>query len=78
MKKTATTIRCVPRYGYEGTDVRTIDLDLADSADEPELAKAVGKWFDERGIAFGVVQAAENFESLEELFIIGRGQGVEP
>ena len=54
MKKTATTIRCVPRYGYEGTDVRTIDLDLADSADEPELAKAVGKWFDERGIADAV------------------------
>ena len=34
--------------------------------------------FDERGIAFGVVQAAENFESLEELFIIGVGPGVEP
>ena len=54
MKKTATTIRCVPRYGYEGTEVRTIDLDLADSADEHELAEAVGKWFNERGIADAV------------------------
>lgn len=51
MKKIATTIRCVPRYGYEGTEVRTIDLDLADSADEHELVEAVGKWFAERGIA---------------------------
>ena len=54
MKKIATTVRCVPRFGYEGTDVRTIDLDLADTADEHELADSARRWFEERGIADAV------------------------
>ena len=27
MKRVATTVRCVPRYGYANTEVRTIELD---------------------------------------------------
>lgn len=51
MRKTATTMRCVPRYGYDSTEVRTIDLDVAPGADEPELRERVRFWFAVRGIA---------------------------
>lgn len=51
MKRVATTIRCVPRYGYPRTEVRTIDLDLPQDADERELAEVLRYWFASRGIA---------------------------
>jgi len=51
MRKTATTIRCVPRYGYAATEVRTIDIDVPDDVDERELLDAVRFWFASRGIA---------------------------
>ncbi len=54
MKKTATTMRCVPRYGYDHTNVRTIDIDLEDTDDEQELLAAVRQWFNHRGIADAV------------------------
>jgi hypothetical protein len=54
MRKTLTTVRCVPRYGFEHTEVRTIDLELRDVADEHELLAALQTWFNQRGIADAV------------------------
>lgn len=51
MKKTATTIRCVPRYGYDHTEVRVVDLDLPRDAEEQELYQALLFWFSSRGMA---------------------------
>ena len=51
MRKTATTVRCVPRYGYDNTEVRVVDLDLARDAEESELFEALRYWFNSRGIA---------------------------
>ena len=58
MKRTATTIRCVPRYGYEHTNVRTIDVDLEERADERELLAALRLWFAQRGLADAVYDIA--------------------
>jgi hypothetical protein len=62
MRKTLTTIRCVPRYGYEHTEVRTIDLDLLEPTDENELLAALQLWFAQRGIADAVydIQVDDN------------------
>jgi len=54
MRKTLTTVRCVPRYGYEHTEVRTVDLELLDAADERELLAALQTWFNQRGIPHAV------------------------
>ena len=54
MKRTATTIRCVPRYGYENTEVRLVDLDLPHDAEEQELYQALLYWFSSRGITNAV------------------------
>lgn len=54
MRKTLTTVRCVPRYGYEHAQVRTVDLELHDVADEHELRTALQSWFAQRGIADAV------------------------
>ncbi len=51
MKRIATTVRCVPRFGFENTDVRTIDVDVAEDAGLPELREALERWFAQRGIA---------------------------
>ncbi len=50
MKKTALMIRCVPRFGYQNTEVRTIDLDLPRDADEETLRDALTFYFAARGI----------------------------
>jgi hypothetical protein len=50
MKKTALMIRCVPRFGYDRTEVRTIDLDLPHDADEETLRDALTFYFAARGI----------------------------
>ena len=50
MRKTLTTVRCVPRFGYEHTQVRTVDLELFDVADEHELLATLRTWFAQRGI----------------------------
>ena len=39
MRKTVTTIRCVPRYGYGHAQVRAVDLELYDAADEKRAAQ---------------------------------------
>jgi len=54
MRKTLTTVRCVPRFGYDHTQVRTVDLDLFDTTDEHELLAALRVWFAQRGIADAV------------------------
>ena len=54
MRKTATSIRCVPRCGFENTQVRSIDLDLPRDAEEGELREALRFWFASRGIADAV------------------------
>lgn len=58
MRKTITTIRCVPRFGYEHAQVRTIDVELPDAADEHELLAAVRFWFAQRGIPDAVYDLA--------------------
>ena len=54
VRKLATTVRCVPRYGYPDTEVRTIDVDVSRDAEEQELLDAVRYWFASRGIAEAV------------------------
>ncbi len=51
MRKTALMIRCVPRYGYENTEVRTVDLDVPRDADERQLHEALRFFFMTRGIS---------------------------
>ena len=58
MRKTATKIRCVPRYGYDDTEVRTIDLDITHNDDENELLRALRFWFASRGVADAVYDLA--------------------
>ena len=50
MRKTVTTIRCMPRFGYDHAQVRTIDLDLLSEDDEHELLVTLREWFALRGI----------------------------
>jgi len=54
MKRTALMLRCVPRYGYENTEVRTIDLSLPQDVDERQLRDAVYFYFAARGISDAV------------------------
>jgi hypothetical protein len=54
MKRTALMLRCVPRYGYENTEVRTIDLPLPQDVDERQLRDAVYFYFAARGISDAV------------------------
>jgi len=54
MKKTALMVRCVPRYGYERTEVRTIDLDLPRDIEEGQLRDALTFYFAARGISDAV------------------------
>lgn len=48
MKKTLTSIRCVPRFGYGHTQVRTVDVDLPADFDEAELQDVLNNWFEQR------------------------------
>ncbi len=50
MRKTVTTIRCLPRFGYDHAQVRTIDLDLCDCSNVRELAATLREWFTLRGM----------------------------
>lgn len=54
MRRVATTVRCVPRYGYANTEVRTVDLDLGADPDGDEVRAALEVWFAQRGIADAV------------------------
>jgi hypothetical protein len=50
MTKVATTLRCVPRYGYGYAEVRCVDLDVSSKHDEQALHAALERWFTEHGI----------------------------
>jgi hypothetical protein len=58
MRRTALAIRCVPRYGYENTEVRTVDLDVPRDAEEDVLRDALTFYFASRGIADAVYDIA--------------------
>lgn len=53
MRKTLTTVRCVPRCGFDFTEVRTVDLELRE-LDEQALLEALRDWFAERHISDAV------------------------
>lgn len=50
VKKVSTRVRCVPRFGYDNTQVREIDIDVENSHDDSELREALRMWFESRGI----------------------------
>ena len=50
MRRTLTNVRCVPRYGYDYAQVRTVELDLPESWEEGELRTVLGVYFSSRGI----------------------------
>ncbi|MBI5863282.1 MAG: hypothetical protein HZB38_01970 [Planctomycetes bacterium] len=54
MKKTVTSIRCVPRFGYDYAQVRSIDLDLPEGWDDDDLRTALTHFFAYRSIADAV------------------------
>ena len=54
MKKVATTVRCVPRYGYENTQVRVVELEMPEGDDERVLRAVLVRWFAQIGIADAV------------------------
>ncbi len=60
--RTLTTIRCVPRYGYDYAEVRTVDLELPEEFDESRLAATLERWFAQRGVESAVydIQADDN------------------
>ena len=50
MTRVVTNIRCVPRYGYDYTEVRTVDLELPAGFDDAHLHRVLNRWFAQRGI----------------------------
>lgn len=50
VERTLTTVRCVPRYGYESTGVRIIELDMFASFSAGELYEALRVYFMSRGL----------------------------
>ena len=49
-KRTLTTIRCVPRFGYDFASPRTIDFDLPHHFDENDLEGVMLEWFSARDL----------------------------
>jgi hypothetical protein len=58
MKRTALAIRCVPRYGFENTEVRTVDLDVPPDAEEAVLREALTLYFAVRGLSDALYDVA--------------------
>lgn len=54
MKKIAHMIRCVPRFGYENTEVRSIDVELPPDVELDELRRVIEFYFASRGIGDAV------------------------
>lgn len=54
MKKTALMLRCVPRYGFDHTEVRMVDLDVSPRADIELVHEALTLYFAVRGISDAV------------------------
>ncbi len=58
MKKTALMIRCVPRCGFDSTEVRTVDLDVPRSSDEEQLRHALDAYLRACGVDQAVYDIA--------------------
>ncbi len=54
VKKTLTTIRCVPRYGFEFANVREISIGISPDQDGEEMLQALNAWFEAHGIVDAV------------------------
>ncbi len=54
MKRVATSIRCVPRFGYANTEVRMLDVGISADAEEADTREALMAWFSAHGIADAV------------------------
>lgn len=54
MKKLALMVRCVPRFGYANTEVRSIDLEASHEPELEDLRRAIEFFFSSRGIADAV------------------------
>lgn len=54
MRRVATKMRCVPRFGYADTEVRMVDVDLPSGAEEEDIRTELSGWFERRGIAEAV------------------------
>ncbi len=59
-----TMIRCVPRYGFEDTEVREIELELPRGAEEDEIRFALDEWF----VLQGIDQAVYDIEVDDDGF----------
>lgn len=54
MTRTGTVIRCVPRYGYDFAEVRSVEIDVPRDASEADVHSALERWFAAIGIADAV------------------------
>jgi hypothetical protein len=54
MKRTATTIRCIPRLGLDSTQVRVIEVDLPEGWDDRDLQVILDGWFRQHGASEAV------------------------
>ena len=71
VKRTLTAIRCVPRYGYDHAQVRTVDIDLADPHDDDAMLRLLRAWFDSIGVPDAVYDLAvddDGFFAVNFLF----------
>ncbi len=50
MTRVVTNVRCVPRCGFDYTQVRTVDLEAPANVDEAQLHRLLNHWFVQRGI----------------------------
>lgn len=50
MVKVATSVRCVPRFGYDFTDVRMVSIDVPRDFGHAELHDALNRWFRSIGL----------------------------
>ncbi len=53
-RKTVTSIRCVPRYGYDFAEVRSLDVEVGNMFDEEILRDAIERFFLMQGIGDAV------------------------
>ncbi len=54
MRRTQTLLRCVPRYGYNYADVRTIEVELPPDLGPAGVQRVAQSWFTMRGMSDAV------------------------
>ena len=64
MKRVLTAIRCVPRLGLSGTQLRILELDVPEEATEQELLAVLRQWFAQRGLADAVYDVQVDRDGL--------------